>query len=62
VIFDAVNSTGWGHVGRYVGGDAETISGNGIAVEYGISASVSPPNIEPVLLFRTRSSRFCGIS
>lgn len=37
VVFDAVDSTGWGHLGKYVGGDAETISRNGIAVEYGIS-------------------------
>lgn len=37
VVFDAVDSTGWGHLGRYVGGSAETISRNGIAVEYGIS-------------------------
>ncbi len=37
VVFDAVDSTGWGHLGRYVGGTAETISRNGIAVEYGIS-------------------------
>jgi murein tripeptide amidase MpaA len=37
VVFDAVDSTGWGHLGRYVGGTAETISRNGISVEYGIS-------------------------
>ncbi|WP_028280155.1 M14 family zinc carboxypeptidase [Arthrobacter sp. H5] len=37
VVFDAVDSTGWGHLGKYSGGDAETISRNGIAVEYGIS-------------------------
>jgi uncharacterized protein len=37
VVFDAVDSTGWGHLGKYVGGSAETISRNGIAVEYGIS-------------------------
>ena len=37
VVFDAVDSTGWGHLGKYVGGTAETISRNGIAVEYGIS-------------------------
>ncbi len=36
-MFDAVGATGWGHLGRYVGGTAETISRNGIAVEYGIS-------------------------
>lgn len=37
VVFGAVDPTGWGHLGRYVGGSAETISRNGIAVEYGIS-------------------------
>jgi murein tripeptide amidase MpaA len=37
VVFDAVDSTGWGHLGKYIGGSAETISRNGIAVEYGIS-------------------------
>ena len=37
VVFDAVDSTGWGHLGKYSGGSAETISRNGIAVEYGIS-------------------------
>lgn len=37
VVFNAVVSTGWGHLGKYRGGDAETISRNGIAVEYGIS-------------------------
>jgi murein tripeptide amidase MpaA len=37
VVFDAVDSTGWGHIGKYNGGSAETISRNGIAVEYGIS-------------------------
>lgn len=37
VVFHAVDPTGWGHLGRYVGGSAETISRNGIAVEYGIS-------------------------
>ncbi|MFB0836168.1 M14 family zinc carboxypeptidase [Arthrobacter halodurans] len=37
VVFDAVDPTGWGHLGKYVGGTAETISRNGIAVEYGIS-------------------------
>lgn len=37
VVFNAIDPTGWGHLGRYVGGSAETISRNGIAVEYGIS-------------------------
>jgi len=37
VVFNAIEPTGWGHLGKYVGGSAETISRNGIAVEYGIS-------------------------
>lgn len=37
VVFDAIESKGWGHLGKYNGGSAETISRNGIAVEYGIS-------------------------
>ncbi|WP_255769927.1 M14 family zinc carboxypeptidase [Pseudarthrobacter sulfonivorans] len=37
VVFNNVDSTGWGHLGKYVGGSAETISRNGIAVEYGIA-------------------------
>jgi murein tripeptide amidase MpaA len=37
VDFNNVDSTGWGHLGKYVGGSAETISRNGIAVEYGIA-------------------------
>ena len=32
-----MDSTGWGHLGKYNGGSDETISRNGIAVEYGIS-------------------------
>ncbi|WP_258804724.1 M14 family zinc carboxypeptidase [Pseudarthrobacter sp. NS4] len=37
VVFHNVDSTGWGHLGKYAGGSAETISRNGIAVEYGIA-------------------------
>ncbi|WP_156291840.1 M14 family zinc carboxypeptidase [Oceanobacillus salinisoli] len=37
VVFDEIEPTGWGHLGKYNGGSAETISRNGIAVEYGIS-------------------------
>ncbi|WP_155845661.1 MULTISPECIES: M14 family zinc carboxypeptidase [unclassified Arthrobacter] len=37
VVFNNVDSTGWGHLGRYQGGSAETISRNGISVEYGIA-------------------------
>lgn len=37
VVYDAVDSTGWGLIGKYSGGSAETISRNGLAVEYGIA-------------------------
>lgn len=37
VVYDAINPKGWGTLGKYPGGSAETISRNGIAVEYGIS-------------------------
>ncbi|MBR7743422.1 carboxypeptidase [Phycicoccus sp. BSK3Z-2] len=37
VVYDAVDSKGWGLLGKYSGGSAETISRNGLAVEYGIS-------------------------
>lgn len=37
IVFDAVDGTGWGHLGKYAGGDATTISRNGVAVEYDIS-------------------------
>ena len=37
VVYDAVDSTGWGLIGKYNGGSAETISRNGLAVEYDIA-------------------------
>lgn len=37
VVYDAVDSTGWGLLAKYNGGSAETISRNGLAVEYGIA-------------------------
>jgi len=37
VVYDAVDSTGWGLIGKYAGGSAETISRNGLAVEYDIA-------------------------
>ncbi|WP_289017916.1 M14 family zinc carboxypeptidase [uncultured Ornithinimicrobium sp.] len=37
VVYDAVDSTGWGLLGKYNGGSAETISRNGLAVEYDIA-------------------------
>lgn len=37
VVHSAIEPTGWGRLGKYVGGTAETISRNGIAVEYGVA-------------------------
>ncbi|AZU60495.1 M14 family zinc carboxypeptidase [Neobacillus mesonae] len=37
VVFNAVDSTGWGHLGKYNGGDGENIGRNGAAVQYDIS-------------------------
>ncbi len=37
VVYQNVDRTGWGHLGKYVGGTANTIARNGIAAEYGIS-------------------------
>lgn len=37
VVYDAIEQKGWGHLGKYNGGSAETIGRNGIAAEYGIS-------------------------
>ncbi|NUL44632.1 carboxypeptidase [Cellulosimicrobium funkei] len=37
IVYNAIEPTGWGHLGKYVGGTAETISRNGIAAEYDIS-------------------------
>ncbi|OYN99011.1 M14 family zinc carboxypeptidase [Enemella evansiae] len=37
VVYNAIEPTGWGHIGKYDGGSATTISRNGIAAEYGIS-------------------------
>lgn len=37
VVYEAINPKGWGRLGKYPGGTAETISRNGIAVEYDIS-------------------------
>lgn len=37
VVYQNVDPTGWGHLGKYVGGTANTIARNGIAAEYGIS-------------------------
>lgn len=37
IVYQNVDATGWGHLGKYVGGTANTIARNGIAAEYGIS-------------------------
>lgn len=37
IVYDAVDSTGWALLGKYAGGSAETISRNGLAVEYDIA-------------------------
>jgi len=37
VVFNAVDSTGWGHIGKYNGGSGENIGRNGAAVQYDIS-------------------------
>lgn len=37
IVYDAVDSAGWGLLGKYAGGSAEMISRNGLAVEYGIA-------------------------
>jgi murein tripeptide amidase MpaA len=37
VVYSTIDPNGWGHLGRYVGGTAETIGRNGIAVEYGVA-------------------------
>ncbi|MFM9371048.1 M14 family zinc carboxypeptidase [Streptomyces sp. Da 82-17] len=37
VVYQNVDRTGWGHIGRYAGGSANTIGRNGMAAEYGIA-------------------------
>ncbi|HWL11486.1 MAG TPA: M14 family zinc carboxypeptidase [Ureibacillus sp.] len=37
VVFNAVDSTGWGHIGKYDGGSGENIGRNGAAVQYDIA-------------------------
>lgn len=37
IVYQSVDPTGWGHLGKYVGGTANTIARNGIAAEYDIS-------------------------
>jgi uncharacterized protein len=37
VVFNAIENTGWGHIGKYNGGTGENIGRNGAAVRYDIS-------------------------
>ncbi len=37
IVYQNVDGTGWGHLGKYAGGTANTIARNGIAAEYDIS-------------------------
>ncbi|WP_078411857.1 M14 family zinc carboxypeptidase [Priestia abyssalis] len=37
VVYGALEETGWGHIGKYSGGDGKNIGRNGVAVRYDIS-------------------------
>ena len=37
VVYDEIQPKGWGHLAKYGGGSAPTISRNGLALEYGIA-------------------------
>ena len=37
IVYNTLDSTGWGHIGKYVGGNGENIGRNGAAVRYDIS-------------------------
>lgn len=37
IVYENIDSTGWGHLGKYVGGSQLTIARNGIAEQYGIA-------------------------
>ncbi len=37
IVYNTLQSTGWGHIGKYVGGSGENIGRNGAAVRYDIS-------------------------
>lgn len=37
VVFNAVDSTGWGHLAKYNGGSGDNIARNGVALEYDIA-------------------------
>ncbi|WP_404324327.1 carboxypeptidase [Cytobacillus firmus] len=56
VVFNSLHHTGWGHIGKYVGGTGENIGRNGAAVRYDISTllfemrGMSDHNYEPYAL------------
>lgn len=56
VVYDEIQPKGWGHLARYGGGDAPTISRNGLALEYGIATllfevrGMSDHSYEPYVL------------
>jgi uncharacterized protein len=37
IVYNTLEPTGWGHIGKYVGGTGENIGRNGAAVRYDIS-------------------------
>lgn len=37
IVYNSLEAKGWGHIGKYVGGSADNIGRNGIAVRYGIA-------------------------
>lgn len=56
IVFNSLHHTGWGHIGKYVGGTGENIGRNGAAVRYDISTllfemrGMSDHNYEPYAL------------
>jgi uncharacterized protein len=56
IVYDAVDSKGWGLIGKYVGGTGENIGRNGAAVRYDISTllfemrGMSDHSYEPYIL------------
>ncbi|MGM0777875.1 MAG: M14 family zinc carboxypeptidase [Bacillota bacterium] len=56
IVFHSLHHTGWGHIGKYVGGTGENIGRNGAAVRYDISTllfemrGMSDHNYEPYAL------------
>ncbi|MGG0412660.1 M14 family zinc carboxypeptidase [Peribacillus simplex] len=56
VVYNSIEPTGWGHIGRYDGGSGENIGRNGAAVRYDIATllfemrGMSDHNVESVAL------------